>query len=269
MNPTRFASRTIAVLLVAGLLFFGGCSSPQIHPQDSEFFPEPQSISFVGLADEHMGIAIWDADGSGKEPAMVQQPLPTPFGEIRHHTYASSPDYEGIDPQSPGGLRATEAVCGFTHFVTALRREGYRPSDLVAKVPFCTPTEDTTGWSYENDIEKRYLQGHGPMVFELRGEPIFQLPAGCIVSLTDCGVARFSDLRIWFYTDPSRPEDISQSSSEAVQRIADAFLRDVRSQRLRFVLDPLVLRPDLVFSGNGRIHGMIVEVTSSRLEVIP
>jgi hypothetical protein len=238
-----------------------------MHPQVAEFFNEPQSISFEGLSDEHMGIATWNADGSGKEPARVNPPLTTPLGEIRHHYYGSSPDYDGIDPESPGGLRAKEFVCGFAHFMAALRREGYELSDLVANVPFYTPTEDTTGWSYEKDIEKRYLQCHNPMVFELRGEPIFQLPAGRSVSMADWGVAKFSEVRFWGYTEPSRPEDISQSSSVAVQRIASAFFRDVGSQRLRFVQDTFVLRHDLTFSGNGRIDGMIVEITSSRIEV--
>jgi len=241
----------------------------QLNSEVSEFFTEPQSISFVGLGDEHMGIAAWNADGSGKEPARVHPPLTTPLGEIKHHYYGSSPDYDGIDPESPGGLRAKEAVCGFQHFIAALRKEGYELSDFVAKVPLYTPTEDTTGWSYENDIERRYLQDHSPTVFELRGEPIFQLPAGRSVSMADWGAARFSDVRFWGFTEPSRPENASQSSSEAVQRIASAFLGDVRGQRLRFVLDTLVLRHDLAFSGNGRVDGMIVEVTSSRLEVVP
>jgi len=230
---------------------------------------EPQSISFVGLADEHMGIATWNADGTGKEPAKDHPPLTTPIGEIKHHYYGSSPDYDGIDPESPGGLRATEAVCGFTHFMAALRKEGYSISDLVANVPFYTPTEDPTGWSYENDIEKRYMRSHGPTVFRLRGEQLFQVPADRSVSLSDWGVAKFSDVRFWGYTEPSRAEDISRSSSEAIQRIAQAFLKDVGSQRLCFVMDALVLRHDLAFSGNGRVGGMIVEVTSSRLEVVP
>ena len=241
----------------------------QLNSGVPESFTEPQSISFVGLADEHMGIASWNADGSGKEPVRDHPPLTTPIGEIRHHYYGSSPDYEGIDPESPGGLRATDAVCGFTHFMTALRKEGYSVSDLVANVPFYTPTEDTIGWSYKNDIEKRYLQSHGPTVFKLRGKPIFQLSAGRSVSMADWGVVKFSDVRFWGYTEPSRAEDISRSSSEAIQRIAKAFFKDVGNQRLYFVQDAFVLRHDLAFSGNGRVGGMIVEVTSSRLEVVP
>ncbi len=67
----------------------------------------------------------------------------------------------------------------------------------------------------------------------------------------------------------SRAEDISRSSSEATQRIAEAFMKDVGSWRICLVLDALVLINDLTFSGNGRVEGMIVEVTSSRLEVVP
>ena len=241
----------------------------QLNSGAPEPFTEPQSISFVGLADEHMGVASWNADGSGKEPAREHPALTTPVGEIRHHYYGSSPDYDGIDPESPGGLRATKAVCGFTHFMAAIRKEGYSISDLVANVPLYTPTEDTTGWSYENDIEKRYMQSHGPTVFRLRGESLFQVPAARSVSLADWGVDKFPDVRFWGYTEPSTAEDISQSSSEAIQRIAQAFLKDVGSQRLCFVMDALVLRHDLAFSGNGRVGGMIVEVTSSRLEVVP
>jgi len=232
-------------------------------------FTEPQSISFVGLAAEHMGIASWNADGSGKEAARAHPPLTTPIGEINHHYYGASPDYDGIDPESPGGLRATEAVCGFTRFMAALRKEGYNVSDLVSNVPFYTPTEDTAGWSYENDIEKRYMDSHGPTVFRLRGEPLFQMHADRSVSMADWGVVKFSDVRFWGYTEPSMAEDISHSSSEPVQRIAEAFFRDIDNQRLCFLMDAIVLRHDLAFSGNGRVEGMIVDVTSSRLEVVP
>ncbi len=175
MNATRFLCRTVAAFRTAGFLVLGGCRRLQAKPQVSEFFTEPQSISFVGLADEHMGVACWIADGSGKESAKDPPPLTTPRGEIKHLYHGASPDYDGIAPESPGGLRATEAVCRFTRFMAALRQEGYRPIDLVANIPFYTPTEDTAGWSYENDIEKRYLQRHGPTVNELRVEPIFGL----------------------------------------------------------------------------------------------
>ncbi len=103
---------------------------------------------------------------------------------------------------------------------------------------------------------------------EQRGEPLFQVPADRSVSMVDWGVVKFSDVRFWGYTEPSRPEDISGSSSGAIQRIAEAFFRDVGSQRLSFVMDAFVLRHDLAFSGNGKVEGMIVEVTSSRLEVV-
>ena len=113
------------------------------------------------------------------------------------------------------------------------------------------------------------MQCHGPTVFKLRGEPLFQVPARRSVSIVDWGVDKFSDVRIWGYTEPSRAEDISRSSSEDIQRIAEAFFKDVGSQRLCFVMDAFVFRSDLAFSGNGRVGGMIVELTSSRLEVVP
>jgi hypothetical protein len=116
--------------------------------------------------------------------------------------------------------------------MAALRKEGYSVSDLIANVPLYTPTENTAGWSYENDIEKRYMQSHGPTVFELRGEPLFQVPADRSVSMADWGVVKFSDVRFWGYTEPSRPEDISGSSSGAIQRIAEAFLGTLAARDL-------------------------------------
>ena len=184
---------------------------------------------------------------AGKEPARDHPPLTTPIGEIKHHYYGSSPDYDGIDPESPGGLRATKAVCGFTHFMAALRKEGYSVSDLVANVPFYTPTEDTTGWSYENDIEKRYMQVSRPDGVQscavnrsfkcLQTAPSPWLTGELTSFLTfGSGVTR----------NRQGPRISRESSSEAVQRIAQAFLKDVGSQRLCFLMDAIVLRHDLV-----------------------
>lgn len=229
-----------------------------------------QSITFVGLARDHYGIALWQADGTGPEPEAVGHTFQTPIGPITAHYYSASRDYDSIDPQSTGGLVAGEPITGFRHFPSALKEHGYTLGDVVMKMALTTSTGDTEGtdWSYAGDVEKRRMRLSAPFMLELKREAFIALAAGCVTLTEDYRDARsFSDVLISLVTDPLTPQDASRDSSSGAQKLAHAFLKDVANATLRLSVDKIQLTAD-GFGGRGRTKARFADIIGARLATL-
>ena len=229
-----------------------------------------QSIAFIGLARDHCGIALWQADGTGPEPEAVGHTFQTPIGPITAHYYSASRDYDGIDPQSPGGLVAGEPTTGFTHFLAALKERGYTLSDVVVKMALTMPTGDVEGtdWSYKDDVEKRRIRPSAPFMLELKRETCIALVAERITLTEDYRDAgSFADVLISLVTDPLTPQNASRRSSRGAHKVAQAFLKDVANATLRLTVDTIHLTAD-TFDGRGRTKTRFADVTGARLATL-
>lgn len=230
----------------------------------------PQAIAFNGFGAQHFGIALWQADGSGPEPRAVGHTFDTPIGPITAHFYSASRDYDRIDPQSHGGLVATEPIEKFINFSEALKANKYSLSDVALKIALTTPTGDTEGkdWSYEDDVETRHLKLNGPFILELRRQGLIEFVVDRM-TLTENyqGVRSFKDVRISLASDPITAKNSAYASSVGTQKVAQAFLTDVGDAKLRLKIDEIRLTGE-TFDGRGRVRTRFADLLGARLTTV-
>ena len=130
-----------------------------------------QQIPFQGYVAQGEGIAGWNADGSGPEPAATGHQVPAPgFGN--QYYYGSSLDYI-TGNENDACFHFTTGMSGFPNFEQALIDHGFSPEQVKCKYGLTSLEDDIEGldwffmdnWAYSNyyDIE---------VVLELDGEPI-------------------------------------------------------------------------------------------------
>ena len=226
-------------------------------------------IPFAGVATDGLGIALWQADGTGPEPAAAGHVFDTPVGPIHSHYYIASRDYAGIDPRARGALAARAPLRGFPRLVAALTEAGLDPDALVIRLPLITPGADRQGieWHYRDEVETRYLRPSSPIPLLVSGEPALHLVIARLVLTEDYrGATTFADARLSLTSDPFTATPIATAHGRAAA-VARAMVQDINGRQLRFVADRLVLLPE-EFAGSGRTRGYFAEIPAARLEVI-
>lgn len=226
-------------------------------------------IPFAGAAKDGLGIALWQADGTGSEPAAAGHVFDTPVGPIHSHYYIAARDYAGIDPRARGALAARAPLRGFPRLVAALTEAGLDPDALVIRLPLITPGADREGieWHYRDGVETRYLRPSGPIPLLVNGAPALHLVVARLVLVEDYrGATTFADARLSLTSDPFTVAPIAPAHSPAAE-IARTMVQDINGRHLRFVADRLILLPEK-FGGSGRTHGYFAEIPAARLEVI-
>ncbi len=228
-------------------------------------------LSFSGLIQDRMGLAMWQADGSGPEPAATGHSFITPIRRVTSHYYIASREYDGLDILSPGGLKGNDLTVGFPQFLAALSQQGVALADIIIRLPLITPGEDREGqdWVYQYDIETRYLRPSAALVLLAGSEPMLELST-CVIQLTEnyVGATDFTQVKISAVSEEAHAVDVSQSSSIATQLLARAFLADVQQKQIRLVIDEIRVVPE-PFAGKGRSHGLFGEILMSRIEARP
>ena len=226
-----------------------------------------QIISFTGLGRRHLGIALWQADGSGLEPEAVGHTFQTPIGPITAHYYSASRDYDRIDPDSIGALVATAPVVNFDNFLAALSAAEFTLSDVVIKFGLATPTGDSEGrdWIYQDDVETRHIRLNGPFILALGDEPMVEFIVERM-TLTENyqGARSFKDVRISLTTDPITAKYAARTSGVAAQKVAEGFLADVAGAKLRLTIDEIRLTTE-TFDGYGRFRTRFADLIGARL----
>lgn len=225
-------------------------------------------IPFAGVAKDGLGIALWQADGTGPEPAAAGHVFDTPVGRIHSHYYIASRDYAGIDPRARGALAARAPLRGFARLAAALTEAGLDPDALVIRLPLITPGADREGieWRYRDEVETRYLRPSGPIPLLVNGAPALHLAVARLVLVEDYrGATTFADARLSLTSDSVTVAPLATAHRPAAG-IARAMMQDINGRQLRFVADRLILLPEK-FGGSGRTHGYFAEIPAARLEV--
>ena len=240
------------------------------YPPSIEDITARASINLGGLTRDHMGIAMWQADGLGVEPAGNGHSFMSSPGKVTARYYLSSRDYGHIDPKSIGGLRGMEPVIGFRSFQATLREQGFDLSDLTISLPLCTLGDDIEEetWIYKDGIEFRSMTCQGPVLLKLAGEIMISLVyAEMTLTASYVEVQKMSGVTYSLLFSETRPIDQSDPDSEKVRKAVNGFLADVAQSKVRLVIDKMSLSPE-TFSGKGRIDGQFGEVIQGRLEVL-
>ncbi|HEX7045895.1 MAG TPA: hypothetical protein VF203_14915 [Burkholderiales bacterium] len=225
-------------------------------------------IEFRGRYGEGLGIALWQADGSGPEPAAVGHRFVTPFETITAHYYIASRDH--VDAAARGGLVCVGLRGEWSRTRSALAAQGRAPADLVLRVPLTTPGADREGedWHYRDGIETRYLRPVAPLPLLCGGAVVLEFaPARLVLTEDYRGARSFADVRIALVSDATEAQAPDSRASAATRALTDALLADLAGRRVRFVVDAVRLTPH-AFGGAGRTSGRYAEIPSARLEVL-
>ena len=222
-------------------------------------------LNLVGLVSEHMGLAAWNADGTGLEPERELRSFDTPIGTITHHTYAASPDYGGIDPQSTGGLKVVEVASGFTVLTAALEGLGADLSQVTVSIgPW---HEAPSEFHHSADhLETRTLVSAEPTVIRFDGRAAVELPTRRMLNRIDWNVTDFFDSVHYSEIEPVTPHIVSGAAGDG-KAVGEAMLEDIAGRQLIFSVDDVAFRLDATFSGQGRHDGILVDLTAARMWV--
>lgn len=225
-------------------------------------------IEFRGRYSDGLGIALWQADGSGPEPAAVGHRFVTPIETITAHYYIASRDH--VDAAARGGLACVGLRGEWADTRAAFAARGGAPADLVLRVPLTTPGADREGedWHYRDGVETRYLRPHAPLSLLCGGVVVLEFaPARLVLTEDYRGARSFADVRIALVSDATEAHAPDASASAATRALTDALLADLAGRRVRFVVDAVRLTPH-TFGGAGRTSGRYAEIPSARLALL-
>lgn len=227
-----------------------------------------QSIVFRGCVPDGFGIALWQADGTGPEPAAKGHTFITPIEPITAHYYVASRDY--VDARARGGLCATAVTGAWPRLQAALAAAGRQTADLVLRLPLTTPGPDREGedWFYRDGVETRYLRPQAPLPLSLQGNALLEFARTRLVLTEDYRGARaFADVRIALASGPTAAAVAPGAAAGPFAAVAAAFLEDLAGRPVRFIVEAIQLTAH-AFKGNGRTSGRFAEIPAARLEVV-
>jgi hypothetical protein len=217
-----------------------------------------QQIPFKGLVSQGFGAAVWNADGTGPEPAATGHQVPFPgFGNLYY--YGASRDYISGNPDH-AAFHFLPGMTGFPEFEQALNNNGFKPGQLKVKVKLVTAGEDIEGLDWFV-IDNHHYSNHYNTdfnIFELGGEPMLAFQTSHSIFKIH------ATSTTWFIETSYGPvKDISQNSSAAVQAAAAAFINDLNGKEVRMTYESTYSQS---FSGNGR-NGSFYNILNGVLEV--
>jgi hypothetical protein len=219
------------------------------------------------LSGDALGIALWQADGSGPEPAATGHRYVTPIETITAHYYVASRDY--LDRTVRGGLVATELHGAWPRLRALLGNGATSLGNLIIRLPLTTAGADREGedWWYRDDVETRYLRPQAPLSLLWKDEPVLEVAPPRLVLTEDYRGARsFADVRIALVSEPAPVMMAGGRACAAAAAAADALIADIGAHSVRFAVDVIRLTPE-TFGGHGRMSGRYADIPSARLEV--
>ncbi|MCD4735310.1 MAG: hypothetical protein K8R53_04660 [Bacteroidales bacterium] len=159
-------------------------------------------IQFEGLYSEGEGIAGWNADGSGPEPAGIGHV--NPLSGDNYPYYGASRDYITQNTDH-AGFHLLPGMSGFAGFEQALADNGFTPEQVKVRFGLSTLMDDIEGLDWfviSNNHCANYYSVE--MLFELDGEPML------FVNFNYLNVGRESAILYWYLLSSFSPiEDVS------------------------------------------------------------
>jgi hypothetical protein len=241
-----FTNHLMSCIIFIAAAAFVAITAPRAEAQeDTELWLLP----FMGWSTEHEGVAAWNADGTGPEPAATGHTVPIPgFGSVPY--YAASRDYDDIDPDPNAAFaHLTEGPTGFPLFQEALTDNGYTFVDVQMKFGLSSLEEDILGedWFMIGDTSTPHNLYYGATFYMvIDNEPILW----GTVSFNDCYYVW--DSGNWNITTSFLKPDSAWNiyTSQAFKAIGRAFLEDLGCEEIRFYAE---MFSNGIFAGNGRI----------------
>ncbi len=220
-------------------------------------FTTEAQIHFVGFDKDGEGIAGWNADGSGLEPAAIGHLVPAE-GYTNQPYYGSSHDYISGN-QDDAAFHFLHLTDGFPEFGQALIEYGFNANQVKMKFGLISLEDDIEGmdWFFMEDIAyANYYNNH--FTIELAGSPMFK------------GYFNYLMMSIntlsgnWMNESSYAPlKYIADNSDLATQEVAKALLRDLDGAEIKITYE---LTRASSFTGNGR-DGFFCNVINGLLEV--
>ncbi|MFC1502395.1 hypothetical protein ACFL6A_03180 [bacterium] len=239
------------------------------YPPTTDQIEARASLSLIGLAQDHLGLALWQADGQGAETKAFGHTVELSQGKRTARYYLSTRDYRDIDPRSSAGLQGSEPVAGFNNFVTVLQKHGFQLSDVQFSFPLCSLGEDIEfeTWSTNDETETRSIVCSSSILMEVAGERMVSIPCEWFIMTLSYHLPDGSQPSFSLISEEVYPVNISEVSSEKIQNVAQEFMADTGTSKVRLVVDKGRIL-DQTFSGKGRIDGLYGEVLVGRLEIL-
>lgn len=217
-------------------------------------------LPFVGAFYQHQGLAAWDADGTGPEPAATGHSFSFNGNGFWMPYYTASLDYGGIDPDPYAAMcHFLEGGKGFPNLETQLAYRGYTLDQLRAKAGLSILGNDEEGVDWGLCGPTHWWRSYGTSVsIEIDGEPILQ----CMID---------TNYNTWYLDDPnlawssssslSPARDISGNTSPDAQYVALSILKDIGGQFPATYMEGHGVAP---LTGNGR-QGAIHQIDNGYL----
>lgn len=227
-----------------------------------------ENITLSGRVADGHGIALWQADGSGPEPAATGHSFVTPIETITAHYYVASRDH--VDPAARAGLAAQALAGPWTEVRAALTRAGFALERLTMRLPLTTAGADRENidWFYRAGVETRYMRPSGPLPLMLEDHVLLEFAPPRLTLTEDYrGARHFAEVRIALVSDATRAHAPVAALAGRYADLVRAFLADLNGRNVRFVVERIQLTPQ-TFSGQGRTSGCLAEIPTARVEVV-
>ena len=227
-------------------------------------FGQTHSMRFSGDAEQHQGLAFWNADGNGYENAAYGHT--TSCSEGAQPYYLATADYSNIDSLAESGLTADSIFIGFPTFSALLAQKGYFVSDLTMIWGIYSLGEDIYGndwWASPSCVETRIYHGNQDIIIQLNGQDMVGGRAPDLIFEFD-----WDERDIALNDAVFEIEDYSQRSSSDVEALSVAFREDLAGKQVRLYRheqrEPVQIP---IQSGHGR-EGFFQSFTGLFLEAL-
>lgn len=218
-----------------------------------------QQIPFGGMVSQGYGVAAWNADGTGPEPAATGHQVPFPgFGNQFY--YGASRDYISGNPDH-SCFAFLPGITGFPNFTQALTDHGFTPGQVKAKFGLVTLGDDEEGldWFVMDNFHHSSHRYSNFNIFELDGEAMLAIKVDYAVWSVQNGTTT------WIIDFGYTPLiNISGNSSAGVQAVAQAFLADLDGKSVRLQCESTY--GGVTITGNGR-NGAYYNIINGFLSV--
>ncbi len=211
-------------------------------------------LPYTGLAAEHQGMAGWNADGTGPEPAGD--------GHGAQRYYTASRDYDDIDPDPNAAFgHFIPQMHGFLNLDLQLTSRNIPVEQLVIKQGLASLGNDIMGldWGFENGTDYWCNYYDIDYRLELNGEVLIR-------GLIDTSHSYMNADPVFWFCDVTydRPKNGAALSSPDAQIIADAFMKDMEARKMINNVEVMTYHTD-TFNLNGRYNGGYFNVETASL----
>ncbi len=216
------------------------------------FLIAQQQIQFEGLYTDGEGIAGWNADGSGPEPAATGHLIPG-FGTQPY--YGSSHDYI-TGNAGDAAFHFLTGMTGFPEFEQALADYGFGADAVKVKFGLASLQADIEGedWFFFNDWAYSNYYGVA-LTFELDGEPLLTGFLDYVNMYTNTTAGNWQ-------TETGYSKLNNVATNDTANSIAQAFLSDLDGKEIKLYYESTFGE---IFAGNGR-SGSYYDVFNGVLE---